>query len=718
MIQHNRNLHSNLRSNLPVALLAGGIMAVMLGPLAHANTLRSVTSVGLPGNRVQLALHLSGPVPRTLSFTVSTPPYIAIDLLHTTLGTLPEQQRVGIGAVRNVSLAQAEGRTRVVLGLKTVEPFHLLRKGDTLFVIIGAASQQQRAFGPVSRFAEAPSRAVQRSVVPGIRAIHFSRSSNGAGQINILLNTQTITGNVQQVGHRITVMFRNAHLPHRLEKRYQVTEFATPVQEFTARQIGHNVRLVIRGYGHFSQLAYQSNRQFSVELQPLTSLQQRLQARRVFVGAPLTLNFQHIPVRAVLQILADFSKTNLVVANDVHGDITLRLHDVPWDQALHIILVSEGLGMRKQGNVMMIAPIAQLAAEERQQAAARRQLQVLAPLHTAYLRVNYAQAASLQLLIEQQKHLLGPRGSVSVDPRTNMLIVQDTSTRIAEVRRLVGTLDIPVRQVLISSRIVVATDDFSKNLGTQLGLVGVGQTGPDSLVSVTGDSTGNNTIQQSALANYNTTGNFQPVTFPALGDQLAVNNPATSSIGSVGTLAVGILNSNYLINLELSALQSEGLGEVVSSPRVITADEQKATIEQGVEIPYQEAASSGATSVAFKKAVLRLEVTPQITPDNRIIMNLEVRNDSIGQEVPTGSGGEVPSIDTRSIKTDVLVNNGDTIVLGGIYETDRTKTVNKVPLLGDIPLLGWLFRNTSITNNKDQVIVFVTPKIMNQALNQ
>jgi type IV pilus assembly protein PilQ len=718
MIERNRNPISFFRSSPAVVLLVGGIVVGMLASVARANTLQSVTTVGLPGNQVQLALHLSGPVPRTLSFTVSTPPYIAIDLLHTKLGTLSPRQRIGIGAVRNVTLAQADGRTRVVLGLKTVEPFHLLRKGNTLFVIVGAASRQQKAFGPVSRFAKTPTRTFRRAFVPGITAIHFSRSQNGAGQINILLNTQAITGNVHQIGHRITVMFRSTHLPLRLEKRYLVTEFATPVQEFTIRQIGHNVRLVIRGHGHFSQLAYQSDRQFSVELHPLTPLQQRLQSRRVFVGAPLTLNFQHIPVRAVLQILADFSKTNLVVANDVHGSITLRLHDVPWDQALHIILVTEGLGMRKQGNVMMIAPIAQLAAEERQQAAARRQLQVLAPLHTSYIMINYAQAASLQLLIEQQKHLLGPRGSVSVDPRTNMLIVEDTSARIAEVRRLVETLDIPVRQVLISSRIVVATDDFTKNLGTQLGLVGVGQTGPDSLVSVTGDSTGNNTIQQSALTNYNTTGNFQPVTFPALGDQFAVNNPATSTIGSVGTLAVGILNSNYLINLELSALQSEGLGEVVSSPRVITADEQKATIEQGVEIPYQEAASSGATSVAFKKAVLRLEVTPQITPDNRIIMNLEVRNDTIGQEVPTGSGGEVPSIDTRSIKTDVLVDNGDTIVLGGIYETDRTKNVNKIPFLGDLPLLGWLFRNTSITNNKDQVIVFVTPKIMNKAMNR
>ncbi len=684
--------------------------------MAGANTLKSVTTVGLPGNRVQLALHLNGPVPRTLSFTVSVPPYIAIDLLHTKLGTLSQRQRIDIGPVRNVSLAQADGRTRVVLSLKTIEPFHMLRKRNTLFVIVGQAAPRQKVFGPVSRFAKAPAGVAHRTFTPGITAIHFSRSTNGAGQINIRLNTQSIIGNVHQVGHRITVTFRDTRLPPQLEKRYVVKEFATPVEEFTAQQIGRDVRLVIRGHGHFSQIAYQSNRRFSVELHPLTPFQQRLQARRVFVGTPLTLNFQHIPVRAVLQILADFSKANLVVANDVHGNITLRLHDVPWDQALHIILVTEGLGMRKQGNVMMIAPIAQLAAEERQQAAARRQLQVLSPLHTAYIMINYAQAASLELLIEQQKHLLGPRGSVSVDPRTNMLIVEDTSARLGEIRRLVETLDIPVRQVLISSRIVVATNDFSKNLGTQLGLVGVGQTGPDSLVSVTGDATGNNTIQQSALTNYNTTGQFQPVTFPALGDQLAVNNPATSSIGSVGTLAVGILNSNYLINLELSALQSEGLGEVVSSPRVITADEQKATIEQGVEIPYQEAASSGATSVAFKKAVLRLEVTPQITPDNRIIMNLEVRNDTIGQEVPTGSGGEVPSIDTRSIKTNVLVNNGDTIVLGGIYETTRTKTVNKVPLLGDLPLLGWLFRNTAITNNKDQVIVFVTPKIMNQAL--
>lgn len=692
-----------------LVLLSG----LLLATSAVANNLESITTTGLPGNRVQLELHLSGPVPRTMSFSVNSPPYIAIDLLHTRLTIKHQYQSVGIGAVRNISLAQAQGRTRVVLSLKSVQPYRLVRKGDALFVIVGQPSSTSRTFGPVSQPTAPSQPPSMHPSAPAITGIRFSRSVDGAGQVKVDLNSKSIVGSVRQVGNRITVTFPKTHLPGRLEKRYIVTEFATPVTEFTAQQIGQASQLIIHGHGDFAQLAFQSNHLFSVELRPLTPLQQRLQARRTFVGAPLTLNFQSIPVRAVLQILADFSGLNMVVADDVHGHITLRLHDVPWDQALHIVLETEGLGMRKQGNVVMIAPIAQLATQERQEAAAVKQMQILAPLHTDFIDINYAQAGALASLIEQQKQLIGTRGSVTVDPRTNTLIVRATNAHLEEVRRLVHTLDIPVRQVLISSRIVVATNRFSRNLGTQLGLVGVRQTGNDSLISVTGDAQGNNTIQQSALTNYNTTGQFQPVTFPALADQLAVNNPATTPIG---TLAVGILNSNYLINLELSALQSEGLGEVVSSPRVITADEQKATIEQGVEIPYQEAASSGATAVAFKKAVLRLEVTPQITPDHRIIMKLEVRDDVVGQEVPTGTGGFVPAIDTRSVKTQVLVNNGDTVVLGGIYETNRTRTVSKVPLLGDIPLIGWLFRNTAITNNKDQLIVFVTPKILNQAL--
>lgn len=699
------------RSNRRVLRLFIAFSGLVLATTAAANSLKSITATGLPGNRVQLELHLSGPAPQTLSFSVNSPPYISIDLLHTSLKINRERQIVGIGAVRNISLAQADGRTRVVLALKSVQPYQLLHKGHAVFIIVGQSSSSHQTFGPVSQPTTAPPPVQQRA--PAITSIRFYRSASGSGQVKVELNSKSIVGSVHQVGTRVTVTFPRAHLPARLQKRYIVTEFATPITEFTAQQVGRDTRLVIHGHGNFAQLAFQSNHLFSVELRPLTSLQQRLQARRTFVGAPLTLNFQSIPVRAVLQILADFSGLNMVVANDVHGHITLRLHDVPWDQALHIILETEGLGMRKQGNVVMIAPIAQLASQEQQEAASIKQMQVLAPLRTDYIVINYAQAGALAGLIQQEKQLLGSRGSVTVDPRTNTLIIRDTNAHLEEVRRLVHTLDIPVRQVLISSRIVVATNRFTRNLGTQLGLVGVGQTGNDSLISVTGDGQGINTIQQSALTNYNTTGLFQPVTFPALADQLAVNNPATTP---VGTLAVGILNSNYLINLELSALQSEGLGEVVSTPRVITADEQKATIEQGVEIPYQEAASSGATAIAFKKAVLRLEVTPQITPDHRIIMNLEVRNDTVGQEVPTGTGGFVPAIDTRSVKTQVLVNNGDTIVLGGIYETTRTRTVSKVPLLGDIPLLGWLFRNTAITNNKDQMIVFVTPKILNQAL--
>jgi type IV pilus assembly protein PilQ len=674
--------------------------------------LTAVHAYGLSGNRVRIVLHVQGTLPHPFAFSVIRPPYVAVDLSGLRLEVHHEIEPVHIGVVRSVMLAAQGLHTRVVVDLRRMVPYRLSVHGQDIDLTLGRQVRVRLAAATEKQAVSTPR--VPASMVPRILALRFHRTAYGAGRVYVDLSTSSVTGIVHQVGHRLTVLFPHTRLGRALRRRYVVTDFATPVRSFSARELPDGAAEIrILGVGHFQQLSFQTNRLFAVELKPLTPAALARLRQRVFTGRRISLDFQSIPVRAVLQILADVSKLNMVVADDVHGSVTLRLHDVPWDQALHIILQTEGLAMIRQGNVVMVGPAAVLAQRARIEAESENSLAALSPLHTAFIPINYAKASALASLIQEQKNLLGHRGSVSVDPRTNMLIVRDTESRLHDVRRLVHALDIPVKQVLISSRIVVANDTFTRALGAQIGLAGVHQLGAQNLLTMSGDLNGNNTIQQSALTNYNTTGSFYPLTPPALNDQLSVNVPATNP---VGTLAVGILNSDYLVNLELSALQSEGLGEVVSSPKVITADQQKALIEQGVEIPYQEAASSGATAVAFKKAVLRLEVTPQITPDNRIVMSIEVRNDTVGQEVPTGTGGFVPAIDTRSVHTQVLVDNGDTVVLGGIYETTRNRTVDKVPLLGDIPLLGWLFRSVEVKNDKAELLVFVTPKILSSSL--
>jgi type IV pilus assembly protein PilQ len=407
-----------------------------------------------------------------------------------------------------------------------------------------------------------------------------------------------------------------------------------------------------------------------------------------------------------------------VVSDSVAGSVTLRLDNVPWDQALDIILATKGLDMRQVGNVMLIAPAPEIAARERAELAAKQDIQQLAPLRSEFLQVNYAKATDLATLLRggqgSGSSLLSERGSVSVDERTNTLLVYDTAERISDVRRLVAALDIPVRQVLIESRIVVANDDFSRELGVRMGATYVRENGSDGIFSVTGSAAGNSTVVDSAVDNINNTGNAFPVSLPTLDNRYNVNLPVSNPAGRIG---LAILGSDYLVDLELSAAQAEGRGEIVSSPRVITANQKEASIEQGVEIPFQESSASGATATQFKQAVLSLTVTPQITPDDRIILDLEVTQDTVGEFVPSGTGGLVPSIDTRRIVTQVLVNDGETVVLGGIFETERRDEETKVPLLGDIPGLGRLFKRTNSVSNKRELLIFVTPKILREGSN-
>jgi type IV pilus assembly protein PilQ len=475
-------------------------------------------------------------------------------------------------------------------------------------------------------------------------------------------------------------------------------------------------RLVISAQGDFEQLAYQSDNQYTIEIKP-SSKRSAAEDKKEYVGERLTLNFQDIDVRSVLQLLADTSGQNIVVSDSVSGNLTLRLQNVPWDQALDIVLRTKGLDKRRQDNVIIIGPTEELASREKAELAAHKEVQELSPTHTEFMQVNYAKVADLAKLIKTtsaKDSMLSPRGSLSVDERTNTLLVQDTSEKLADIRRLVQTLDVPVRQVLIEARIVIVSDTFERDLGVRFGVTTAQQNGNNGLIAVTGNGVGADTIVGSAITNIAGGLRPLPVTTPALDNRYQVNLPAANINGSIG---IAVLGGSTLVDLELSAAQNEGKSETISSPRVITANQKQATIMQGVEIPYQESASSGATTTQFKNAVLSLKVTPLITPDSRVIMDIDVSDDSVGQQVTSATGGSVPSIDTREIITQVLVNDGQTVVLGGILETVKTKSANKIPFLGDIPVLGFLFRSTTDINNKTELLIFITPKILREGSN-
>ncbi|HET7570331.1 MAG TPA: type IV pilus secretin PilQ [Gammaproteobacteria bacterium] len=674
----------------PLALWAGVAAA-------SQNQLQSIQATPLGGDRVQIDLTLANPAPAPRSFSIDKPARIAIDLPGTTPALDSMHQSVDVGAVREVETAAAGGRTRVVLDLNYPAPYSTRTDGRHVYITVGqGAAQTASTFGPKS------GGTVTTAVQSKVEKIDFRRGEDGAGRVLVTLSDPHTEANVQKQGDEVVVQLKNTTLPKKLMQRLDVRDFATPVTAIDALKRGDNTRLVIHTHGQYQQLAYQSDDLLAIEIKPVTEAQQARAQKKQYTGKRLTLNFQDISVRAVLQILADFTGLNMVVSDSVNGNITLRLQNVPWDQALDIILKSKGLAMRKHGNVIVVAPAKEIAQREQQQLQAKQQIQQLLPLESAFIQVNYAKAADLAKLIKsQQNSLLSKRGSVTVDARTNTLLVQDTADRLDNIRELVHKLDVPVRQVLIESRIVIVNSDFTRELGVRLGETATHPT-DSGLIAVSGSAEAADSIAASGVSP--PTGALAP-----LDSRLAVNAPASSPVGQ---LAVSILSGNYLLDLELSALQAEGHGEVISRPHVITANQQEALIQQGVQIPYQQASSSGATNTQFKNAVLKLQVTPQITPDNKIIMDLDVSKDSVGATVPSATGGTVPSIDTREVKTQVLVDNGDTVVLGGIYETSRTQSVHKVPLLGDIPLLGFLFRNTSTTNNKKELLIFVTPKII------
>jgi type IV pilus assembly protein PilQ len=671
----------------------------------------------LPGNRVQVDLVMSGAVKEPRSFTTDTPARIALDFPDTTSNLTKKSLSIGVGVVRSVVAVQGKNRTRVVLDLVKMVPYQTRVDGKHFYITVeGGGVAAASPTLPMATTAET-SAPVATSATPfKIDAIDFRRGVNGEGRVLIKLSDASIPVNIHEEGGKIIVDFAGTSVPKDLVQRLDVVDFATPVTMVDTYPVGKDTRMVITAKGNYEHLAYQAERQFTVEVKPVTKAAKEASKKNEsgYSGEKLSLNFQDIEVRSALQIIADFTGLNMVVSDSVKGNISLRLKNVPWDQSLDIILKAKGLGMRRMGNVMMVAPNAEISAQEKEELEAKQKITELEPTHTELIQINYAKAADIAAFLRTKgksassaagggaaapsTSLLSDRGTVTVDERTNSLLIQDTASRLADIRKMITQLDIPVRQVLIESRIVVANDDFSRELGARFGVTTANGTNTNGgLNTTTGTAFGNDTIINN--------GGFA---IPPLTQRLNVNLPVASPAGSFG---LAILGRNTLVDLELSALQAEGRGEVVSNPRVITANQKEATIEQGVEIPYQEASSSGATSVSFKKASLSLKVTPQITPDDRVIMDLKVNKDSVG----TVYAG-VPSINTREVNTQVLVENGETVVLGGIYEQTRSKEVSKIPLLGDLPYLGALFRNTTQVNNKVELLIFVTPKILKESL--
>ena len=663
----------------------------------------------MQGSTLQVRLRTDGVAPQPLTFTIDRPARLSVDLPDVVLALDNRRIDVGAGGVDTIVAAEASGRTRVVFNLDSLVPYSAQADGDSVLVTLGSGAAP--AAGAAAPAAATASAGGPRSIT----GVDFRRSPDGAGRVVINLSDPATPASLRQEGNRVIVDFTGTALGEQWMKRYDVTDFATPVTMFDATRVGDSARIVVNATGDFEQMAYQTDNMYVVEVKQRPRVTAAVAAaEKQYTGERLTLNFQDIDVRPLLQLLADTSGQNIVVSDSVKGRVTLRLQNVPWDQALDIVLRTKGLDMRRKDNVILVAPQAELAAQEKAELEARKDIQELAPLRTEFLTVNYAKASEIARLVKSAGggSLLSSRGNVTVDERTNTLLVQDTAENLTAVRSMVATLDIPVRQVLIESRIVIVADDFSRELGVRAGFTRVSDDISD-LFAVSGSAQSTDTIMGSALDNLATTGQPFPVEVPFGNfDRYNVNMPVANPAGRI---ALSILDfDDFLIDLELSAAQNEGRGEIKSTPRVITANQREAIIEQGVEIPYQESASSGATTTQFKKAVLSLKVTPQITPDDRVILDLTVTKDSVGQLVPSATGGFVPSIDTRNIQTQVLVRDGQTVVLGGIMETERRDSVKKVPLLGDVPVVGNLFRSKSKINNRDELLIFVTPKILRE----
>jgi type IV pilus assembly protein PilQ len=691
-------------SRLISASLAG--MCLLAFADAGARALVGLDYSVMTGNTIQIVFTFDEAAIEPRTFTIDEPARIALDFSETENKLQQRNMQVGIGAMQSIVSAASQDRTRVVLNLSQKVDYTTVVSGNQITLTLAGGSEMTAVTGAAADAAQ-QSGSGTASIVPvsgvskGVTNIDFKRGPNGEGRVIVDLTSTAISTDVWRENNVVYVDLIGAQLPKELQRRMDVSDFATPIGFIDSIQEGANIRLTISSDGDFEHLAYQTDRIYTIEVAPISKEEEEKKKKDKFgfTGERLSLNFQDIEVRSVLQLLADFTGLNLVVSDSVEGNLTLRLKNVPWDQAMDIILKTKGLDKRKAGNVILIAPTDEIAAREKLELEARKQVEELERLRTEFVKVNYARASDIAVLLKQEENsILSPRGSVSVDERTNTLLIKDINSSLRNVRELLVELDIPVRQVLIESRVVIANDDFSKELGVRFGI------SRDSGGTSQG---GNQAITSGTLAGVNQLANNEPLdTLNSLNVNLPVQNPAGSFALALAKLPLGTL-----LEMELSAAQIEGRGEVVSSPRVITADSHTARIEQGVEIPYLEL-SDGDATLNFRKAVLSLEVTPQITPDDRVIMDLDVHKDNVGETVSFGAGLSAPSIDTREVQSQLLVDNGQTVVLGGIYETEKASQVTRVPFFSDLPFIGNLFKSTIEIDDRTELLIFVTPKIL------
>jgi len=697
------------------AVCAMLLMAAFGAAWAQSNSIEAVNVSSQPAGTIIVRVTLKdAPANPPAAFTVSNPPRIAFDFPNTTNALGRNVQEVGGGDLRRINVVQSGGRTRMVLELNRSLGHDARIDGKTVLITLqgGAVTAGTATPGMSQQFAEARP-GEQRHA---LRNIDFRRGNAGEGRVVVDLSDNAVGIDLRQQGNSIIVDFQNTQLPKNLERRLDVTDFDTPVRMVDALSQGNNARLIITPRGSWEHSAYQTDNRFIIEVKRLVEDPNKLVqgTRPGYKGEKLSLNFQSVEVRAVLQVLADFTGLNIITSDTVSGNVTLRLKDVPWDQALDIILQSKGLDMRKSGNVVWIAPRDELASREKLALEAKQQIADLEPTRTEGFELNYQKAQDVQAFLSTgAQRILSKRGSAAVDARTNTVFVQDTPTRLEEVRRLIRQIDVPVRQVMIESRIVEAADTFSRNLGVRLGYHDNNRGGTGTGWGLPNQTSGVR-ILPGASSNDTQFHTNQLSTTPTQNDFTNVNLPAPNIGGALpGLFSLVLFNTaaTRFLNLELSALQADGKGKIISSPRVITSDKNEATIEQGTEIPYQQATSSGATSVSFKKATLSLKVKPQITPDDNVIMALKVNKDSVGQITAGG-----PSIDTKQVSTEVLVENGGTVVIGGIYTQEERSTTNKVPVLGDLPYVGFLFKNNLKSDDRRELLIFITPRIIKEGI--
>ena len=693
-----KSLGSRLAMFKKLNVYVGVIAFGLLSGLANAVTLEDVSFSSLPGDRLEVKLAFDGQPPEPTGYTIERPARIAVDLSDTTNGLGSRSLPLGSGNAQSMTVVETKDRTRLIFNLVELVPYDTVRRGNTLVMTLGGeASGSSSATSTDS----APSTKPASTRPNALAGVDFRRGNNGEGRVVVDLGSESTPVDLSELGGKIRLTMSGISVPEDLRRRLDVTDFATPVNRIDTFVQDGNAIVEIRPEGNYDYIAYQSGSQFTVSVEKLT--EQEAESRREekfpYTGEKLSLNFQDIEVRSVLQLIADFTGLNLVASDTVGGSITLRLQNVPWDQALDLILKTKGLDKRQIGNVLLVAPADEIAAREKLELETTKQIAELAPVRLDIIQVNYAKAADIVALIEADKELITDRGFVSSDVRTNTISVRETTEKLEEIRRLVSTWDVPVRQVSIEARIVRAQTNVAEDLGIRWGGAAYDVSG-DNVFAVGGSQSAVEEARQAAGGTNST------ITFPgALAVDLGVTGEGASSF------AIGWGSDDFLVDLELSALESDGQAEVVSQPRVVTADRQTASIKSGEEIPYQEASSSGATSVSFKEAVLSLEVTPQITPDDKIIMDLVVNQDSRG-EVTAG----IPSINTNEVTTQVLVGNGETVVLGGIFQSEVATQTTKTPFLGDIPYLGRLFKRTEHVDERSELLIFITPKILKNDL--